>query len=64
MIQRTFDSDNFVIVCDNCFKKSEEEFETFDDAVEGKYKAGYVSTKDKHGRWQEICRECRISEQI
>ena len=60
MIQRTMGSDKFAIVCDNCFSKSEDRYDTFDDAVEDKIRAGFVSTKDIHGRWQEVCRECRI----
>lgn len=48
---------NFKLVCDCCGKESIE-FETFDEAVENKEKAGFKSVK-VNGKWEHHCSECK-----
>ncbi len=44
--------------CDNCEEELEEDFETFQDAVDAKAENGYKSVK-KNNEFKDICAECQ-----
>ena len=48
----------YKIVCDICETTSCADYETFDEAVEGKKDNGYQSKKYSDG-WKDICSDCR-----
>ena len=48
----------YKIVCDICEATSCADYETFDEAVEGKKDNGYQSKKYSDG-WKDICSDCR-----
>ncbi len=47
-----------LIICDICGESSEEQWGTFQEAIDEKKRIGWASKKDKHG-WKDICKECQ-----
>ena len=47
----------YAIVCDACGEISADKFETWQDAVDGKKLAGYIS-KPYKGEWIDLCEDC------
>ena len=56
MIDKSFGS--YVLICDICQEESEERFDTFQDAVDGKKELGWKSQKTNKG-WQDVCTNCK-----
>jgi hypothetical protein len=56
----------FILSCDYCNDECDEEFDTFQDAVDYKKERenGWRSVTDKRGRWNELCPACATSEII
>ncbi|NDL68586.1 hypothetical protein [Anaerotalea alkaliphila] len=48
---------NYTFICDICGAGSDEEFETFQDAVDAKGDIGWKS-KRMSGEWADVCPEC------
>lgn len=47
----------FKLVCDNCEERSEDSWDTFQDAVDAKKELGWESQGSSKG-WKDICPEC------
>lgn len=45
------------LTCDNCGQVFDEEFDSFDEAVDAKVDNGWKSKK-RHGNWEDWCPEC------
>lgn len=56
MIDKSFG--NYVLICDICQEESEERFDTFQNAVDGKKELGWKSQKTNKG-WQDVCTNCK-----
>ncbi len=52
---------NHVLICDFCEEESEEYWDTFQDAVDGKKEVGWSSQRTSKG-WKDICPECAKGE--
>jgi len=53
----TKDCGCYVLSCDMCFTDVEEEFDSFDEAVDYKKGHGWKSIKDR-GEWLDMCPKC------
>jgi len=49
---------DYILICDICGEDSEECFDTFQDAVDGKKDLGWLSEKRSKG-WIDICPDCK-----
>lgn len=49
---------DYIVICDICNEELEECFDTFQDAIDGKKKAGWKSEQRSKG-WLDICVECQ-----
>jgi len=47
---------HYVLVCDHCGDEAGD-FDTFEDAVDGKRDYGFHSTKAS-GFWEDVCEDC------
>ena len=56
MIQRYYHV--YYLICDVCGERAEEEFDTFDDAVDYKIDSGWKSQK-RRGEWEDVCPNCQ-----
>jgi len=48
----------FILYCDICGEKADEDFNKFMDAVDYKKQNGWKSQKHK-GDWEDVCPECQ-----
>jgi len=53
----------YTLICDICGGGTDEEFNTFQDAVDGKNSVGWKS-QYRDGGWQDVCDECLESEGV
>jgi len=56
MIDRIYGT--YYFVCDVCGEESEEEFKSFDEAVDGREGIGWSGKWESDG-WKDICPECK-----
>ncbi|GHT59540.1 hypothetical protein FACS1894109_15660 [Spirochaetia bacterium] len=52
--------DDFRLICDSCGEEENEEFESFQDAVDFKkdHDNGWRAVKDYDGGWHDLCPSC------
>jgi len=48
----------YTLICDICNGGTDEEFDTFQDAVDGRKEIGWKVRKID-GEWQDVCPECQ-----
>lgn len=49
---------DYIVICDICSEELDEGFDTFQDAIDGKKKAGWISEKRSKG-WFDVCTDCQ-----
>lgn len=47
----------YILICDVCGEDSEECFDTFQDAVDGRKEIGWKSEKNNN-EWKDVCPNC------
>lgn len=55
MIDKNYGS--YMLICDICGDEAEENFDTFQDAVDGKKELNWESQKTNKG-WEDVCPIC------
>ena len=50
----------FTFICDICGAGTDAEFDTFQEAVDGRHDIGWKSQKSING-WQDVCPDCKRS---
>lgn len=49
----------FDLVCDVCGDMADKDFDSFDEAVDGKKRYGWKSQKT-NGIWEDVCPACQV----
>jgi hypothetical protein len=58
-IEKNEGFDTYDIVCDNCGEETNEDFDSFQEAVEWKKdKSNGWKSKKVNGKWEDHCPEC------